>query len=182
LYYLNEGAGSRIRITIPAGGYVPAFKGPAINPAREQAPPTDGLPSGLPHISILPVEMASNRESEDVIGRVLADELVVGLSRFFAVSIERDGLIATMEPPPGEALSRGIAHEYILKSSLQFLPSSLRYLGCLVVEDTGDIVWDCSIDLDRAEILTVSEQVSDRIADEIFAAGDDRLGRAIDAG
>jgi TolB-like protein len=119
----------------------------------------------LAHIRILSVEMASSQESEDIVGRVLTDEIAVRLSRFFSVSIERDGLIAILQMPRDETLGSRVALEYVLKSSLHFLPNSLRYVGYLIAGDTGDVIWNCSLDMDRAEILTVSEQVSGQIAD-----------------
>jgi TolB-like protein len=181
LYYLNEGAASKIQITMPIAGYVPTFTGPAINAAREQAQTTDEPATGAAHIRMLSVEMASSQESEEMIGKVVTDEIAVELSRFFSVSIERDGLIATLQPPRDKAHCRRVAQEYALKSSFHVRPGSLRYAGRLTVEETGDVVWNCSVNIDRAEILTLAEQVSAQIADGILAMDISLSGLAIGA-
>jgi adenylate cyclase len=183
-YYLTDGARSEIRITIPKGRYVPEFE--RLRPGLElEAPQTcEPVPVEMfARISVFPIDTLSRSKAQEVVAAVLMDELVVGLSKLFSVSIAQDDLVAMMQAYHADILGRRHTHDYMLKSSVHFFPDFLRYVGYLIDRETGDVVWERSIDIETSdgEFATVPEQISDAVIDGIRAAGAQISTRTIQA-
>ena len=173
-YYLTEGARAEIRITIPKGRYVPEFErlSPRLDLDTTQQCKSAAVDM-FARIRVFPIDTLAHSKTQEVVAAVLMDEIVVGLSKLFSVSIAQDGLVAMMQTHHNDILGHRLAHDYMLKSSVHFFPDFLRYVGYLVDRETGDVVWDRSIDIDTdgGEFATVPEQISDAVIDGIRAAG-----------
>jgi TolB-like protein len=173
-YYLTEGARSEIRIMIPKGRYIPEFERlkPVFDLARRQGGEPDPVEM-FARIRVFPIDTLSRSKEQEVVAAVLMDEIVVGLSKLFSVSIAHDGLLAMLQTHNNDVLGHRHTHDYMLKSSVHFFTDFLRYVGYLIDRETGDVVWDRSIDIetDGGEFTTVPEQISDAVIDGIRAAG-----------
>ena len=134
-YYLTDGRGSRVRIEIPRGGYVPVF-GSAAPAALPQAA------AGAPRVLVTAFEEEGDQSAFPSFTRGFTRSLVIALTRFTGLCVY--GAEAALRHPadvdPGSA-RRAPAADYVITGQTALLPDRFQVDVLLVEAATGRSVW-----------------------------------------
>ncbi|PWS35203.1 hypothetical protein DFH01_23145 [Falsiroseomonas bella] len=169
-YYLTAGQADGVRITIPRGGYVPAFAHHSgATPQEGPAPVTRGGTSRRNGCAILvcPFEEDGDRSAFPNLSRGLTRQVIVGLTRFtdlfvfgsdtvFSRDVAREDAVGSCGPLDVDLLLTGGTTVSADRFRLEVLLSDAR---------TGRYIWGETFDrmLDPREILRVRDEVANSV-------------------
>lgn len=169
-FYLTDGKGSLVRITMPKGGYVPEFqKACAPDPsANRPEMPSRGAPlSGDgSSIDIGPFAAEGDRSAIPHFNDGFRAQLIVGLSRFPEINVfgpmsafgHAAAFHGKMPLPDGEA-------EFVLTGSIALYGGMLNIKAMLVHARTGRVVWGRTFErsVQGADLLRIRDDIANSI-------------------
>lgn len=170
-YYLEEGLGDKVRITLPKGTYVPSME---LSGPLPQAPGKDpvfsaaaGPPTG-PAIAVLPFENLSGEASQELFCDGITEEIINHLS--FSPSLYVISRRAT-SGYKGKAvdirrLSAELEAHYILEGSMRRAGRQIRVSAQLLNATNGAVVWSKNYDhsLTPENLIHVQDEIATHVA------------------
>ena len=183
-YYLTEGNGDPVMISLPKGSYAPEIR---MN-GRSEEVATNGSGKAQPLLLVAPFRNLSGNEEFEFIAQGLADDLAVALDRYQAARI----LLLPRHPEDDEHAAQdarracGGACCFILKGQILSRSNHLRVTVRLEDATTGLLQWsheeDCLADCDGRDrfLDDLVERVAACIAEEqgaIAQQGFERIER-----
>lgn len=171
-YFSNEEAGTdRIRIDIPKGSYVPAFKKITQEKQHAQYPET-GSSQDQASIAILPFKNIGGMQEVDYLLSGLAEELTMALTKFEDLTvISARGMNASGQTYAGseDALAQELGVRFILSGNAQFVGTTIRLRINLIDTQTRKILWaekfESSYTL--ANLFNIIDSIVDQVASRI---------------
>ena len=159
-YYLTEGRGSRVRIGIPRGGYVPIFGNAAPVALPEAA-------AASPRVLVTAFEEEGDQSAFPSFTRGFTRSLVIALTRFtgLRVYVTENALRQPAEIDP-TAARRDFPADYMVTGQTSLLPDRFRVDVLLIEAATGRAVWAEAFErhLDPAELIGLRNEVANRVA------------------
>lgn len=159
-YYASEGADDSVRITIPAGRYIPVFAHATPGAARREA--------ATPGIVVTALADLTPGEGRSYIAPGLSEVLVATLSRFPGVRVIGPVSLAgeSAAPPDPRALGDDNAARYVLLGSVRVRGEALRVSVRLADAATRETVWSRVFDgrLDDPDTFAIEDVIVTEIA------------------
>jgi adenylate cyclase len=175
-YYLTDGRGASVRVSIPKGGYVPRFERMNVaEPTTSVADAATPSPNDLERsVIVLPFVSLSGDETGRGFAAGLSEELIVefgkhGKLRVFALPAVTMGV--DQDAP---AALKKIAARLVLSGSVRISAAKLRVVAHLVDQVDNHHVWSASFDRNMKR-LTLTD-VEREIGHKIFTALMSRRG------
>ncbi len=166
-YYAGEGADDSLVISLPTGGYVPAFS------IRQIARTSSAQPSGTkargPVIAVLPFDNYSADESEDYFANGLTEQLIATLTRFSDLSVISRTTVFQYRGVKVPELRQALGVDYVFEGSIRRSPTSLRTTAQFIDAATDTHLWAATFDraLSPETIFEVQDDISEAIAARI---------------
>lgn len=158
-YYLTEGKNDLILITIPKGGYVPAFSPTESTRPMTFAPAPRTQPEPIA-VAVLPFRNFGE-EREDRLADFLAEEISVNLACFRHLDVIPSA-VSQMEPPaPGGQFS--------LTGSVLVLNGEVHVTTCLIENKTRISIWSKVFDFSATakQRAAAVQEIAGAIAAEV---------------
>ncbi len=165
-YYLTSGRSDPVRIDIPKGSYIPAFRRDATAPVPIAAPAARAAPG--PALLVAPFDEEGDPAAFPGFRRGFVRALVVSLTRFTSLRVF-DGETMGRQPVAGRDLAAELGVDYVLTGGVTLDRDSFEVDVLLVNARTGRSVWADSFQRNRlpSEIVAVRNEVANRIARSI---------------
>jgi adenylate cyclase len=159
-YYLTDGRGSRVRIEIPRGGYVPVFDCAAQTILPQAA-------AGSPRVLVTAFEEEGDQTAFPSFTRGFTRSLVIALTRFNGLRVY--GADTALRPPADvdpRAARQDLPADYIVMGQTSLLGGRFEVDVLLVEAATGRSVWAEAFErpLDPAEIIALRNEVANQVA------------------
>jgi adenylate cyclase len=168
-FYLTEGTGNSVRITMPKGRYVPEFQRTLAAQSDSSSFPTLALArvARLPGSSILVMPFDAEGGCSIVLDYSdgFTRQLLVGLSRFPELRVfGPTGVVGGSSKPNREPRDNPQV-DFVLSGSTAVFAEILNVKAMLADAATGEIIWGQTFehDLRRAGILGARDSVADSI-------------------
>lgn len=168
-------------VTVPGRGYrfvaevaVSPLRSAEAAAARDVAP--DAAPDGAPSLVVLPFASLATDPAQAHFAAGLSQIVATDLSRIAGLVVVASASAATFGPAPADlrAVSRTLGVGYVLAGSVQRGERTVRINAQLVDGRSGTQVWSDILDGDDADLLSLQDRITGRIANaigrEIFVA------------
>ncbi len=175
-YYLTSGADDLVIIEVPKGGYMPVFAPGRCGPAAEAAP--DGgaasapLPTAAPapidpSVAVLPFADLTGDPGSACFAEGLAEELIVGLTRFQAVRVAPRIATARFKARAYDPrmVARELGVRFLLEGSVRTEGETARLAVTLTDAHTGMQVWAERYEhgVATADVFASEDEISRRV-------------------
>lgn len=180
-YYLTEGAGDEIRISLPKGSYVPVFRAaaphvtasatvspapPPNEPPQAQGDKLVSLPSG-PSIAVLPFANLSGDAGQDFFVDGITEEIINNLTRFPDLRvIARHSTFKYKEQRIDiRDVGRDLGVRYVLEGSVRKADQLIRVTGQLIDAEDGAHLFSETYDRDLSgqSLFAIQDDIAERI-------------------
>ncbi len=170
-YYLEEGLGDKVNISLPKGSYAPSIKlSEPATPATKKDPffSAAAAPPTGPAIAVLPFENLSGEASQELFCDGITEEIInhLSLSPSLYVISRR-----TTSGYKGKAIDiRTISAEleahYILEGSIRHAGEQIRVSAQLLNATNGAVVWSENYDrkLTPENLIDVQDEIATHVA------------------
>jgi TolB-like protein/tetratricopeptide (TPR) repeat protein len=154
-YYAAEGAKDRVRLDLPAGGYVPLFTFMPVTIRDEEV--VD------PSIAVLVLD-AVGPEPAAALARMISEALVARMSSFPGLRVIGPAGSQSVDP---RRIGRELGTRFVLQGSVVVRDQEVR-LGARVTESaTGEVAWSVADLRAGQDVFDVAEQWSAGVAGEL---------------
>ena len=175
-YYYEQGAESRLRISVPKGGYRPEFAWQSLAASvvsevrgRSRLPAVAGATAGAstklmrPILAVAPLVTFTHGERERFLADSVAQDLAIKLSRIGWIDVvdylrARNRLMSDKEPLQ---VAQELNADYLLTGSIRGVDRFARVTVQLVNASSGTIVWAEIFDIDWESGVTGAELYDD---------------------
>ncbi len=130
------------------------------------APPERRAPDKLHSILVLPFASVGGQTEQQALAEAITDDLTHDLSRIPGTLVIAQGTATTLKgrSVDARAAAREFAVRYVVDGSVRIGPARVRINVQLVDAETGGQVWSDRIEAPRAELASLQENISGRIA------------------
>ena len=177
-YYLTAGKGSRIRISVPKGKYVPEFRSAAGRDGpswpSDQSPASESRPRGRQHISVRIEPFVSEGDQSAFLnfGRGLTNGIIIalthcpGFSVFAGAAADPSGEIARRT----EGLLDGGRGDLMLTGSTALFGGVASVKAVLVESRSGKVIWGQTFErnLQGDDLLRVRDEVANVVVQALL--------------
>ncbi len=174
-YMANPPLEGGIKITLPKGGYKPAFHRIGASNAKSDSstaahsPPPSRLKTV---IAVLPFANLGGGEKNSHLARGLSEEITMGLVHFddfIVISAPDRSPDQAADPPWG--VGKALGARFLLSGSTQIISNIIRFRVSLVDTETGSNLWAEKFDREFTEenLLNIVDEVSTRV---VMCVGD----------
>ena len=172
VYYLTEGKGDPVRITIPKGTYVPEFLpfSASQSISTETLAERNGLPRASPSIAVLPFANLTGDPERDFFTAGFTEELTIELTHYEDFHVigyratpeftERLEKIVSLQVP---------AARFLIEGSLRIAGEQLKVGVKLSDTQTRELLWADQYrrDLSSANLVALQESISEQIVERV---------------
>jgi TolB-like protein/Tfp pilus assembly protein PilF len=168
---------SRRLVTVPGRGYRFVAEISVVAPSSTDAiAALDAAPDGAPSLVVLPFASLGADPAQAHFAAGLSQIVATDLSRIAGLVVVASASAATFGPAPADvrAVSRTLGVGYVLAGSVQRGERAVRINAQLIDGQSGAQVWSEILDGDDADLLSLQDRITGRIANaigrEIFVA------------
>lgn len=161
-YYLDRGENDPIRIEIPAGNYMPRFHDHGNQGASSKTLPSAAL---LPTIAVVPFNTRLADTNHEVLGEVIADEVIRGLSRSDTVQVISQLSTRVFHNRDSQAGEIGecLNSNYVLSGAYRVVGNQVILTAELTDTQTNYLVWADRLLAPVADIVTGEAELIDSL-------------------
>ena len=158
-YNAMEGRLDPIRITLPAGGYVPNF-------AYAANEPTANAMLDQPAVAVLPFANMSGDAEQEYFADGLTEDIITALShsRLFPVIARNSTFTYKGNPVRVQQVASELGARYVVEGGVQKSAKRVRVTAQLIDADTGHHIWAEKFDRDLHDIFDLQDDITQRIA------------------
>ena len=166
-YYLTAGKNDPVRITIPKGGYVPAFRTVQTPPPETRAPdsgPQKAAPTGHASIAVMPLDNLNADPEQAYFIDGLTEELTAELARYQdlrVIAAHSTLRFKGQKVDPAEA-GRDLGVRFVLAGSVRHDAKTVKVTIRLIDTPGAEQIWGQSYKRDRtaADLIGVQEEIA----------------------
>ncbi len=166
-YYLTAGENDPVRITIPKGSYVPAFKMIQIHPsgAKTLTSESEGtaLPEG-PSVAVMPLINLTGNKEQDYFVDGLTEELTTELARYqdFKVIASQSTMRFKGQKVDPKGVGCDLGVRFLLVGSVRRNVKSVKVTIGLIDTSTGVQIWgeNYKRELTAADLIAMQEGIA----------------------
>ena len=169
-YYLTDGKGDVIAITLHRGSYVPSIckQRPVLSVAATDSPAELWEE---PVIAVFPFNNLSGDSAQDYVADGLSEEIITGLTRFEEIIVlsRHTSFQYKSQAVDIKDLGRKLSVGYILEGSIRKSGDTIRTTVQLLETEKETYLWAENYDRDLAidDLLAIQIDISDKVVSEV---------------